>query len=130
MRSVVESFTSADPSRVWTIRELAEHQSLGGRGPVFVGTPSQVADQMQEWVDATDIDGFNLAYIIAHETYEDIADKVVPELQRRGVYPTRYEPGTLREKLSMAGSPLLLAPHPGALYRRLSDVGNETELGR
>lgn len=117
MRSVVESFTSADPGRVWTIRELAERQSLGGRGPMFMGTPAQVADQMMEWVEATDIDGFNLAYIIAHETYADVADKVVPELQRRGVYPTRYEPGSLRQKLSPARSPRLVAPHPGARFR-------------
>ncbi|MBS0219673.1 MAG: LLM class flavin-dependent oxidoreductase [Proteobacteria bacterium] len=117
MRSVVESYTSADPNRVWTIRELAEHQSLGGRGPVFVGTAPQVSDQMQEWAEACDIDGFNLAYIIAHETYEDVADKVVPELQRRGAYPARYEPGSLREKLSPTHKPHLMAPHPGAQYR-------------
>lgn len=41
MRSAVDSFTSADPNRLWTIRELAEHQSLGGRGPVFVGSPKR-----------------------------------------------------------------------------------------
>jgi long-chain alkane monooxygenase len=117
MRSAVESFTSADPDRQWTIRELAEHQSLGGRGPVFVGSPGQVADQMMEWVDETDIDGFNLAYVVAHDTYRDIVDLLVPELQRRGIYQKEYTPGTLREKLSNRGQPRLTAPHPGAKFR-------------
>jgi len=117
MRSAVESFTSADPDRLWTIRELAEHQSIGGRGPVFIGSPSQVADQMMEWIDDTDIDGFNLAYVVAHDTYEDFVSMVVPELQRRGVYHTEYAPGTLREKLSQTGRPRLVAPHPGAGFR-------------
>jgi len=117
MRSAVESFTSADPDRLWTIRELAEHQSIGGRGPVFIGSPSQVADQMMEWVDDTDIDGFNLAYVVAHDTYEDFVSMVVPELQRRGVYHTEYAPGTLREKLSQTGRPRLVPPHPGAGFR-------------
>jgi FMN-dependent oxidoreductase (nitrilotriacetate monooxygenase family) len=111
MRSAVESFTSADPDRLWTIRELAEHQSLGGRGPVFVGSPATVADQMMEWMEAADIDGFNLAYVVAHDTYRDVVDLVVPELQRRGVYPMQYTEGTMREKLGGRG-PRLAAPHP------------------
>ena len=115
MRSAVDSFTSADPDRLWTIRELAEHQSLGGRGPVFVGSPSTVADQMMEWMDGADIDGFNLAYVVAHETYKNVVDLLVPELQRRGVYPTKYPDGTLREKLGARG-PHLTAPHPAEQY--------------
>jgi FMN-dependent oxidoreductase (nitrilotriacetate monooxygenase family) len=112
MRSAVDSFTSSDPDRLWTIRELAEHQSLGGRGPVFVGSPAKVADQMMEWMDGTGIDGFNLAYVVAHDTYRDIVDLVVPELQRRSVYPSEYAQGTLREKLGGRGA-RLVAPHPG-----------------
>src|SRR6516164_5067833 len=42
MRSALESFTSADPNRVWTVRELAEHVAIGGRGPLFVGSPEQI----------------------------------------------------------------------------------------
>ncbi len=124
MRSAMDSFTSADPNRVWTIRELAEHQSLGGRGPVFVGSAAQVADQMMEWVDATDIDGFNLAYVVAHDTYKDFVDLAVPELQRRGVYQKDYRPGTLREKLSNTRLPRLTAPHPGAAFRYTRTVAD------
>lgn len=38
---------------------MAEHISLGGNGPLLVGTPSQVADGLQEWIDEADVDGFN-----------------------------------------------------------------------
>ncbi|MDB5414886.1 MAG: putative bacterial luciferase-like protein alkanesulfonate monooxygenase [Rubritepida sp.] len=49
--SALEVFTTADPSRVWTLREIAEHVAIGGRGPVFVGSPGQVADAIERWVD-------------------------------------------------------------------------------
>src|SRR5690606_16959895 len=55
MQSAIESFTSADPDRAWTVRELAEHAAIGGRSPVFVGSASDVAQEMIDWVDATGI---------------------------------------------------------------------------
>ena len=103
MRSSLASFTSDDPDRVWTVRELAEHVAIGGRGPLFVGSPEQIADTLMSWVEATDIDGFNLAYAVTPESFEDFVDLVIPELQRRGVYKRDYRPGTLREKLFGAG---------------------------
>jgi hypothetical protein len=51
------------------------------------------------------------------ETYVDIVDMVVPELQRRGIYQRSYAPGTLREKLG-GGGPRLSPPHPAAGHRR------------
>jgi FMN-dependent oxidoreductase (nitrilotriacetate monooxygenase family) len=116
MRSALESFTSADPNRVWTVRELAEHVAIGGRGPLLVGSPEQIADEMIGWVEATGIDGFNLAYAVTPESFEDFVELVVPELQRRGVYKRDYRPGTYREKLFGRG-PHIAAPHPAARYR-------------
>lgn len=116
-RSFLESFTKADPDRHWTVREVAQWVGIGGRGPVAVGTPAQVADTMQEWTEATGIDGFNLTYVVAHDTFQDFVDLVVPELQRRGAYKIKYAPGTLREKLLGRGT-RLDASHPGARYRR------------
>ncbi len=116
IHSAVEALTSADPERVWTVRELAEFGGIGGLGPVLVGSPQRVADELQRWVEETDVDGFNLAYAVTPETFEDIVELLVPELQRRGVYKTQYAPGTLREKL-FGGGPHLAAPHPGAGYR-------------
>lgn len=71
---------------------------------------------MQEWVEDTDVDGFNLAYAVTPETFEDAVNLLVPELQKRGVYKTEYRQGTLREKLFGRGVRLAL-PHPGASYR-------------
>jgi long-chain alkane monooxygenase len=118
MRSALASFTSADPDRVWTVRELAEHIAIGGRGPLLVGSPAQIADVMAAWMEATGIDGFNLAYAVTPEGFEDFVDLVVPELQRRGLYKTEYRPGTLREKFHGAGHARLAPPHPAARYRR------------
>ena len=117
VRSMLESFSTADPDKVWTVNEIARWSSIGGLGPVIVGSPSTVADVLQEWVEETDVDGFNLAYAVAHETFTDVVDLLVPELQRRGVYPTAYREGTLREKLFGDG-PRLPDGHPGARYRR------------
>ncbi len=117
MRSALESFTSADPARVWTVEELAAHVAIGGRGPVLVGSPEQIADAMIAWAETTGIDGFNLAYAVTPETFEDFVALVVPELQRRGAYKRDYAEGTLREKLFGAGRARLSPPHPAAAYR-------------
>ncbi|MDF5993717.1 LLM class flavin-dependent oxidoreductase [Pseudomonas aeruginosa] len=118
IQSAVEAFSSADPTRTWTVRELADWVGIGGFGPLFVGSPATVADLLQEWVEDTDVDGFNLAYALAHETFSDVVELLVPELQKRGVYKTEYAPGTLREKLFGDG-PRLPDSHPAAGYRDL-----------
>ncbi|WP_114809538.1 LLM class flavin-dependent oxidoreductase [Paraburkholderia kururiensis] len=117
--SAVEHLANGD--KAWTIDELARWGGIGGLGPVFVGSPSTVADILQEWAEETDVDGFNLAYAVAHETFEDVVHYLVPELQRRGVYPTAYRPGTLREKLFGEG-PYLGQSHPAAGYRDIERV--------
>lgn len=111
-RAALASFSSADPNRQWTVGEAARFIGLGGRGPVIVGTPVQVADELERWVDETGIDGFNLAYALAHETMREVVELVVPELQKRGRYATEYTPGTFREKLFGRG-PRLPASHAG-----------------
>ena len=117
MTSALEAFTIADPERSWTVREIARHAAIGGRGPVIVGSFNEIADELQAWMAETDIDGFNLAYAVTPETFSDIVDLVVPELQRRGVYKLDYAPGTLREKLFAAGQARLPANHPAARLR-------------
>jgi FMN-dependent oxidoreductase (nitrilotriacetate monooxygenase family) len=122
--SIVDALAEGDPDKRWTIEELAAWGGIGGLGPVIVGSPSTVADILQEWVEDTDVDGFNLAYAVTPETFEDITNLLVPELQRRGVYPTAYKPGTLREKLFGAG-PYLPDEHPGSRYRDLAALNAE-----
>ena len=117
MRGALAVFTSTERSRTWTVRQLAEHVAIGGRGPVLVGGPSEIADALIAWVKDTDIDGFNLAYAVMPETFSDFVDVIVPELQRRGVYKHDYRAGTLREKL-FGGGAQLPKSHPGATHRQ------------
>ncbi len=98
-RSAMDNITRADPDRAWTVRDVAEHVAIGGIGPVFVGDPAEVADAMLAWADAAGLDGFNLCYVVAHETFTQVAELLVPELQRRGRFKRDYADGTLREKL-------------------------------
>jgi long-chain alkane monooxygenase len=119
-RTAMDNVTRADPSRTWTVGEVAAHVGIGGIGPVFTGSPARVADAMEAWVDETGVDGFNLAFAVRPETMRAVVDLLVPELQRRGRYRTEYAPGTLREKLFGAGRARLTAPHPAAA-RRYSD---------
>ena len=116
IQSMLNSYVKADPDKVWTIEEIAQFISVGGNGPVIVGSPATVADRLQEWSTETGVDGFNLAYILAHQTFEDVVDYIVPELQKRGVYQKEYQPGTLREKLFGQGD-LLNNQHRGASFR-------------
>ena len=113
--SMVESFTTADPGRTWTMRQLAEKVAIGGRSPLIVGPPAEVADTLEDWVDRTGLDGFNLAYVVMPESFTDFVELVVPELQRRGRLKRDYRPGTLRDKLF--GHARLPATHPAAAHR-------------
>jgi FMN-dependent oxidoreductase (nitrilotriacetate monooxygenase family) len=118
-RSALEIFTKADPTRTWTPREVARYLTIGGIGPVVVGSPATVADELERWVDESGIDGFNLAYATAPGTFVDFVDLVVPELQRRGRVPHAYGPGTtLRENLAGAVGPHVRDDHPAARHRQ------------
>ena len=114
-RSALENITRADPDRRWTVRQVAEHVCIGGIGPVVVGSPQTVADQLESWIDDTDLDGFNLTFAVRPETFEAVVDLLVPELQRRGRYKHAYASGPLRKKLF--GHARLREPHPGHAAR-------------
>ncbi|WP_050385179.1 LLM class flavin-dependent oxidoreductase [Bradyrhizobium pachyrhizi] len=116
-RSAMDNVTRADPGRVWTVREVAEHVGIGGAGPVVVGSPEQVADKIEQWFEDTDVDGLNVAFAISPGDFEDIADMLVPELVKRGRYKREYAKGTLREKLFGEGRARLDATHPASRYR-------------
>ena len=83
-----------------TVRQLA--QRLGGYGGhAFVGTPATIADQMEEWLVTRGSDGFNVMFPFLPAGLEDFVDRVVPELQRRGLFRREYEGKTLRENLGL-----------------------------
>ncbi len=83
-----------------TVRQLAGR--LGGYGGLgMVGTPKMIADQMQEWVETRGSDGFNVMFPYLPGGLDDFCNKVVPELQRRGLFRTEYTGKTLRENLGL-----------------------------
>ena len=97
-RTAMDNVTRADPDRVWTVREVAQHVGIGGIGPVVVGTPEKVADEIEAWFDQTDVDGLNVPFAISPGDFEDIADMLVPELVRRGRYKDAYTQGHAARK--------------------------------
>ena len=83
-----------------TVRQLA--QRIGGQmGLSFIGTPTTIADAMEEWLVTEGSDGFTIQFPYLPEGLDDFVDKVVPELQRRGIFRTAYPGKTLRETLGL-----------------------------
>jgi len=83
-----------------TVRQLAQRVGSYG-GLTFVGPPKLIADQMEEWLMSRGCDGFNIMFPYLPEGLNDFVDRVVPELQRRGIFRTEYEGKTLRENLGL-----------------------------
>ena len=87
-----------------TVRQLA--QRLGGyAGLAFVGAVRTVADQMEQWFVERGCDGFNIMFPYVPEGLEDFVTKVVPELQKRGLFRREYEGPTLRDNLGLKRPP-------------------------
>jgi FMN-dependent oxidoreductase (nitrilotriacetate monooxygenase family) len=82
-----------------TVREAALIYAEGMGMPRLVGTPADIADQLEHFMDAGGADGFMLAATYTPGCFEEFVDLVVPELQRRGRYRTAYSGATLRENL-------------------------------
>ncbi|WP_336765020.1 LLM class flavin-dependent oxidoreductase [Paenibacillus sp. USHLN196] len=66
----------------------------------FIGTPNQIADQIQEWYEGEAADGFNVRTVVPNGL-EDFVELVVPVLQERGLFRTEYEQDTLRGNLGL-----------------------------
>jgi alkanesulfonate monooxygenase len=95
-----------------TIRELGAH-SAGARGKnVFVGSPEQVADYMEEWFQGEACDGFTIMPPYAPGAFDDFCELVMPILKDRGLFRTEYSGNTLRENLGL--------PRPISRYAKQS----------
>ncbi|HTY56174.1 MAG TPA: LLM class flavin-dependent oxidoreductase [Candidatus Binataceae bacterium] len=100
-----------------TVRQLA--QRIGGFGGLaFVGTPATIADEMQEWLFTEACDGFNILFPYLPDGLDDFVDRVVPELQRRGIFRSEYEGKTLRENLGL--------PRPANRFFKTLDSSTST----
>lgn len=84
-----------------TVRQLAQRYG-GYAGLAFVGTPETIADEMAQWLTARGSDGFNIVFPYLPQGLDDVVDRLVPELQRRGIFRRDYEGATLREHLGLS----------------------------
>lgn len=108
---------SEESSEPWTPRRLGMRMNVGGLHPVPIGSVEQVADVFQEWVNDADCDGFNVAYVSNPESFEDVVELLIPELQRRGMYWDDYDfpKATFRENL--LGTKMLRDDHYGSRFK-------------
>ncbi|MBO0731307.1 MAG: NtaA/DmoA family FMN-dependent monooxygenase [Acidimicrobiaceae bacterium] len=91
-------------------RELADKERLSIRELIikvtarqsFVGTPADVADEIDALVQADASDGFILVPHIVPGGLDRFAETVVPLLQERGAFRSEYEGETLRDHLGLA----------------------------
>jgi FMN-dependent oxidoreductase (nitrilotriacetate monooxygenase family) len=88
-----------------TLRQIARHTAAAQGHRVVVGTPAMVADEMEAWLLQGGADGFCVICNYYPKPFEDFANLVIPELQRRGVFRTEYEGRTLRANLGLKVPP-------------------------
>jgi long-chain alkane monooxygenase len=110
LHSVTGFLGQAMPGRDLTVADLREFVAVPQRPHpyarlVLFGTPAEVADRMEEWLERTGIDGFNLMPCPPTRGLRDLCELLVPELQRRGLMRKAYDPAeaTLRERYFGAG---------------------------
>lgn len=84
-----------------SIREVAHRLINAGAVPSVIGTPADVADQLEAWFTAGAADGFNLMFPLLPEDLTQFCRQVVPELRRRGFAQTDYTGTTLRDRLGL-----------------------------
>ncbi len=115
IQGTMNAFTKSQPDREWTVREVAEFCGLGTTSPKLVGTPEQVADELQYWHEEVGVHGFNVKEVVRPDSLQDFVDLVVPELRERRLVPSADVDAagdTLRERLLGEGRSRLRDDHP------------------
>lgn len=85
-----------------TVGELIRHYAEKHTGNGITGTPTQIADFMEEWFETRAADGFILMFPTLPASLNDFVELVLPELRRRGLFRDEYEGKTLRENLGLS----------------------------
>ncbi|MCS5735194.1 NtaA/DmoA family FMN-dependent monooxygenase [Herbiconiux daphne] len=84
----------------------------------FIGTPTEVADNVERFVDESGVDGFLIHQFISPGSLDEFTELLVPELRERGLFGGFPASGTLRSRLRDDRADLLPADHPAAAVRR------------
>ncbi len=82
-----------------TVRQILDRVITWHR--LFVGTPEQMADDIQEWFESGAVDGFNIMPDVNPSGIAAFVDHVVPLLRARGLFRREYRGTTLREHLGL-----------------------------
>ncbi|MEL6872555.1 MAG: NtaA/DmoA family FMN-dependent monooxygenase, partial [Pseudomonadota bacterium] len=103
LRAIIDRVTTASGKSNPTPADFVTYSKRGTIRdfPVFSGTPTEIADEMEDWFKSSTCDGFVVAAPYVPGGYEDVARLVVPELQKRGVFRKQYRGPTLRENLGL-----------------------------
>jgi alkanesulfonate monooxygenase SsuD/methylene tetrahydromethanopterin reductase-like flavin-dependent oxidoreductase (luciferase family) len=88
-----------------TMRQIAQVVAGARAKLVMIGSPQQLADQMEQWYVEEAADGFNIMPPYLPGALDDFVELVIPELQRRGLFRTEYTGRTLREHLGLPRPP-------------------------
>ncbi|WP_442597411.1 LLM class flavin-dependent oxidoreductase [Parapusillimonas sp. JC17] len=84
-----------------TVRQLLGRLAAGGGHCTMVGTPDEIADEMERWFLNEGADGFNLMPPALPDSLDDFVDSVIPILQSRGLFRREYEAHSLRGHLGL-----------------------------
>jgi len=96
---------------------VAGYGDLGTHPFLAVGTPEQVADEIERWLDEVGIDGINLLQYHSYDTARDFIELVVPVLRERGRLRSSYDANeSLRDRITGEGD-RLPDRHPASRYR-------------
>lgn len=101
-QGLMKAFSNIVGDKPLTLRDVAIKWGLAVGMPQLVGSPEQVADQIETIWRETGCHGFNVTPNIMPVSIDDFVNEVVPILQKRGVYPTEYLGKTLRENVELA----------------------------
>jgi FMN-dependent oxidoreductase (nitrilotriacetate monooxygenase family) len=112
-RGFFESTVKLARENGWTVREVL--LSNGGAHRQIVGTPEQIADNMEHWFTTRAADGFNLNFDVFPGGLELFVEHVTPELRRRGLFRSEYPGTTLRDSLGL--------PRPRSQYEKAAVSG-------
>ncbi|GLK18835.1 NtaA/DmoA family FMN-dependent monooxygenase [Herbiconiux flava] len=117
-QSNLERYLGKDGKPAPLVRDILENfRRTGINGSVFVGSPDEVADQIEEFVAVTGVDGFLIQPHLTPETYDDLIELLLPVLRERGLARDEYAGDTLRERFFPEGGPHLPGTHRGHAFR-------------
>jgi FMN-dependent oxidoreductase (nitrilotriacetate monooxygenase family) len=96
-QTVLEIIEDRNP----TVRELLGYLNAGGGHLTLIGTPEEIVDELERWMNEGAADGFNLMPPTLPGSLEDFVDLVIPEMQKRGIFRRDYNGETFREMLEL-----------------------------